>query len=289
MPKPLLRRRPHVKNRSLGRLATLLALAFFGSAPSFAQTTHVIDISGFSFTPQDITIQVGDSVKWINLQAGFHNVVETDCPASTGSIYNGGYSSGAPGAVDTFTLQFTATGASCFVCEPHAFFGMYGRVTVAENSGSAYCFGDGTGAPCPCGASGSPGEGCANTGGTGVQLVGTGNASFSNDSFALNVSGIPGSKSGLCVKGSIQLGGGLGNPMGDGLLCTNPELRSQVIMSDAGGNVAMSDWRGQSFSSFANVANSGAATYYQWWYRDPSNTCTGSGFNFTNGWTVDWQ
>ena len=29
----------------------------------------------------------------------------------------------------------------------------------ADNTGSAYCFGDGTGASCPCGAHGNPGEG----------------------------------------------------------------------------------------------------------------------------------
>ena len=36
------------------------------------------------------------------------------------------------------------------------------------------------------------------------------------------------------------------------------------------------------------AANLGAPTYYQWWYRDPTNPCSGQGFNFTNGWCVTW-
>ena len=39
-----------------------------------------------------------------------------------------------------------------------------------DNAGHGYCYGDGTGAACPCGAFGGLGEGCANTGGTGATL-----------------------------------------------------------------------------------------------------------------------
>jgi hypothetical protein len=120
-------------------------------------------------------------------------------------------------------------------------------------------------------------------------LASVGNAIFSGDTFGLTVAGIPGAKPGLCVKGSTLLGGGNGNPIGDGLLCTNPELRSQVIVATAAGNVTMSDWRGQPFGTYLNAANVGAPTYYQWWYRDPANTCSGQGFNFTNAWAVSWQ
>ncbi|MFT7670895.1 MAG: hypothetical protein ACI8X5_003608 [Planctomycetota bacterium] len=156
-----------------------------------------------------------------------------------------------------------------------------------DNTGSAYCFGDGSGVACPCSAFGGSGEGCANTGGAGgATLTASGNATLSNDTFQLQVSGIPGAKAGLCIKGSIQLPGG--NLVGDGLLCTAPQIRSQVIVSDASGGTSMSDWRGQPFGTYPGAANVGAASYYQWWYRDPSNTCSGSGFNFSNAWAVTW-
>lgn len=156
-------------------------------------------------------------------------------------------------------------------------------------SGGAFCFGDGTGLACPCGANGNAGAGCENTGGTGgAILTANGNASFATDTLQLIVSGIPGAKAGLCVKGSTQLGGGLGSPAGDGLLCTGPQLRSQVILSDVGGTLCMTDWNGQPFGSFPGAANVGTPTYYQWWYRDPGNACPGDDFNFTNGWCVNW-
>ena len=40
---------------------------------------------------------------------------------------------------------------------------------------------------------------------------------------------------------------------------------------------------------FGSVANLGTATNFQFWYRDPGNTCSGAGFNLTNGWTVTYQ
>ena len=160
---------------------------------------------------------------------------------------------------------------------------------VSENTGNAFCFGDGTGTACPCSANGNPGEGCANTGGLGgATLTASGNANFSNDTFGLQVSGISGVRSGLCVKGSAQLGGGNGVLAGDGLLCVASEIRSQVIVSDAAGNLTMTDWNGQAFGTYPSAANVGVPTYYQWWYRDPSNVCSGGGFNFTNAWEVTW-
>lgn len=65
------------------------------------------------------------------------------------------------------------------------------------NTGTAYCFGDGTGANCPCSGLGGAGEGCINTGGTGATLLATGSASLAGDTFALGITGIPGNKPGL--------------------------------------------------------------------------------------------
>lgn len=158
-----------------------------------------------------------------------------------------------------------------------------------NNQGVGFCFGDGTGATCPCGGTSDPGKGCPNSCCSGgAELIALGNASISSDTFGFLGKRIPGGNAGLCIKGSTQLGGGIGNHVGEGLLCTSPQIRSQVVVSNGSGNVIMSDWRGQPFGTFPGAANVGAPTYYQWWYRDPSNTCSGQGFNFTNGWCVDW-
>ncbi len=157
------------------------------------------------------------------------------------------------------------------------------------NPGNSICYGDGTGIPCPCLVNGNPGEGCGNsTAIGGARLLGAGNAYFTDDTFHLKVSGIPGARPGLCVKGSVLLNGGLGNPVGDGIFCSPAQIRSQVILSDGNGNLIMDSWRGQDFGAYPNAANVGGSTYYQWWYRDQTGSCTGSGFNFSNGWVVNW-
>jgi len=156
------------------------------------------------------------------------------------------------------------------------------------NMGSAYCFGDGTGAVCPCSNHGNPGEGCANTSGVGgARLTGDGNASIANDSFRLIIEGVPGSKPGLVLRGSNFHSGGLGTAVGDGLLCTTTQTARSHIQITSAGSTIFTDFGGQPFGAESYGPNVNAN--YQFWYRDSTNTCSGSGFNFTNAWTVTWR
>lgn len=164
---------------------------------------------------------------------------------------------------------------------------LYDADPEPDNRGLGFCFGDGSGNQCPCG-SGARGAGCPNSESTGAQLLSTGNARFSASTFGLVAEGIPAHKAGLCIKGSRQLGGGAGNLIGDGFLCTTPQIRSQVIVSDEDGVATMDAWRGTPFAAYPGAANLGSETNYQWWYRDSANGCTGSGFNFSNAWAVTW-
>lgn len=157
---------------------------------------------------------------------------------------------------------------------------------TCEGSGIPLC--DSSSGNCPCPPSGANGAGCRSSATSGAVLRGIGLADSNNDSFGLCVTGIPGVKAGLCIKGSALLGSGNGNLVGDGLLCTAPQLRSQVILSSLSGNLTMSNWRGQTFSTYPGAANTTGSTYYQWWYRDTANTCSGQGFNFSNALQVDW-
>lgn len=157
-----------------------------------------------------------------------------------------------------------------------------------DGVGTAVCFGDGSGTPCPC-ANGATGAGCTNSETSGAILSSTGNAFFGADTFGLVVTSIPAGKPGLCIKGSTLQGGGLGNPVGNGLLCASPELRSQVLVSNGSGDVAMTNWRNQPFGTYPGAANLGSTSFYQWWFRDPADACSGQGFNFSNAWSVIWQ
>ena len=156
------------------------------------------------------------------------------------------------------------------------------RIQTVSAAGSAYCFGDGTGAPCPCGALGPPGAGCLNTAATGAVLTGSGIGSFSNDTLQFGISGVPGNKPGLILRGDNQVSG----LVGDGILCATGNSQRSHVQVTVAGSTTYTDWNGGPFGSVANAA--GTPTNFQFWYRDPMNTCSGSGFNFTNGWTVTY-
>ena len=144
--------------------------------------------------------------------------------------------------------------------------------------GSPYCTGDGS-ATCPCFAVFDLDVGCENSSGSGSGLTGSGNAQVSNDTFRLDIHGVPGAKPGLLVKGSNQVF----NAVGDGFLCTGPQQRSHVQITNASGETSFTNFNAQPFGAVANTG--GVPTYFQFWYRDPENSC-GGGFNFSNAWDV---
>ena len=165
------------------------------------------------------------------------------------------------------------------------------QLEVAEtppDTGSSFCAGDGSAGLCPCANFGGPGAGCTNSGGLGATLTATGAAGVgAADTLAFNITGVAGSKPGLLLRGNNQVNGGLGNPIGAGLICVGgASQRSQVQVTDASGSTTFSDWNGAGFGS---VANSGVPTNFQFWYRDPQNSpCAGTDFNFSNAWTVTY-
>lgn len=87
-----------------------------------AATVHVT-ASGFSFDPQEVNINVGDTVVWSDLEGGYHNVAAED-----GSFRS-------PAGADTFSHTFNSVGSFDYVCEPHIIYGMTGTVNVSGGGG----------------------------------------------------------------------------------------------------------------------------------------------------------
>jgi hypothetical protein len=150
------------------------------------------------------------------------------------------------------------------------------RGEMGDNLGNAYCFGDGSGTPCVCSQHSPEGTGCLNSTGTGARLFGGGNASVSANTFALTVVDVPPMKPGIFFQGTNQLS----TPAGDGLLCSNSTHRYGSKFASVYGAT-------DGFGLEAHAV-AGQALNYQFWYRDSTNTCAGSGFNFSNAWTVTW-
>lgn len=103
-----------------------IALLLFSAIPSlsFAQTTHVVQVTDFAFTPRDITIQAGDTVRWENAPGGApHNVIAE----------NLAFASGPTASSWTYEFTFNTGGDYPYYCQPHRNDGMVGSVTVQGN------------------------------------------------------------------------------------------------------------------------------------------------------------
>lgn len=90
---------------------------------------HTVNTDGLKFVPEDITINIGETVRWVN-NGGVHNV-----NASQDAYPDNpeGFSSGAPsGDSWTFDHTFVVAGLYRYQCDPHLNFGMVGSVKVVD-------------------------------------------------------------------------------------------------------------------------------------------------------------
>jgi hypothetical protein len=143
--------------------------------------------------------------------------------------------------------------------------------------GTKYCFGDDTGAACPCGNTGGLGEGCANSTGVGSTLSAVSTASVTDNAFGLMASGLP-IGPGLYFQGDNMTNSGDGVTFGDGLRCAGGNVkRIEVRPSTQGLSRTTAD-----IKAIGEVV-AGDTKHYQLWYRDPFGSPCGSGFNLSNG------
>lgn len=150
-------------------------------------------------------------------------------------------------------------------------------VEFPTGSGTAYCFGDGLGATCPCGNFGGTDEGCANSSGSGATLTSGGTNSAMLDDLTLQATGMLPGQSALLFSGTLNLGNGI--LFGDGLRCTGgPILRLGVKVPDSSGDAS---W-GPGLAS-ASGWSAGDTRSFQAWYRDNSGSPCGFNFNLSNG------
>ncbi|MCB9914793.1 MAG: hypothetical protein H6828_06535 [Planctomycetes bacterium] len=161
-------------------------------------------------------------------------------------------------------------------------------VAVNGGVGTAYCFGDGTGAPCPCGNNGGTGEGCANSTGAGGVLTAAGSTSVGVANLKLRGAQLQPGQPGLYFQGLNAVNGGLGTIFGDGLRCAGGGVvRLQVVAANASG-------LSETTVDVGAVGGVGAGDVrrYQLWYRNPAQPVgspCGSSFNLTNGVELTWQ
>jgi plastocyanin len=125
--------------------------AYQGATPEATEFT--VNVFDDFFTPEFLTVNVGDTVEWRNL-AGIHNVFscmvgESGCTADASETFQGsGDISGIPWPGPwVYSYTFTLPGVNPYVCQSHAPF-MTGEITVVPGPSGPPPVPDGTfGAP----------------------------------------------------------------------------------------------------------------------------------------------
>jgi plastocyanin len=96
------------------------ALALVASVSAAAAPDQSVAIDAFAFSPAEISVPVGGSVTWTNVQAGVpHTVTSTDVTT---------FDSGVLASNDVFSFTFTQAGDFAYQCEIHP--SMHGTVHV---------------------------------------------------------------------------------------------------------------------------------------------------------------
>jgi amicyanin len=102
---------------AIGTLGVSVAIAV--AAPGArAGMTHAVQIIDFAFAPATLTVTVGDTVTWTNMDQVVHTATST----------SGAFDSGDLGQGESYSLTFTAAGTYDYLCTPHP--SMTGQVVV---------------------------------------------------------------------------------------------------------------------------------------------------------------
>jgi hypothetical protein len=158
-----------------------------------------------------------------------------------------------------------------------------------QNGGTPYCFGDGSGASCPCGNNSAVGaqQGCAHSAAGGASLTGSGTTSVSNDSLVLTVSNLqlPAGNSGtvLFFQGTTQVN----VPFNDGLRCVGGSQVRLSPKSYMGTSSTYPQAGDQSVSVRGGIPVTGGAYNYQVWFRSFPSVC-GTHSGLSSGLSVVW-
>jgi hypothetical protein len=172
----------------------------------------------------------------------------------------------------------------------------YGTSTLAEWHGcgtAAFCFGDGSGAACPCANSGQPGHGCENSAASGGALLAA-SGTTAPDTLTLTQTGELSGSLSIFLQGSVQLGAPLA--FGDGLRCIDGTLLRLYVKSASSGTAVAPVAGDPSIlaqsAALGDPIAPGSTRCYQTYYRDPSpGFCPppqGDEFNVGNALRIAW-
>jgi plastocyanin len=260
-------------------LAAALALA-----PGARASVIDVSIQFFQFTGQHLTIELGDTVRWTNLDSGTHTTTEgTDLIVNGNEAWHHVLPPGSQPFSVTFDAAFLAANPRLgnrydYFCAIHT--AMRGSITVVDGPGLPFCFCSPLG---PC-SNRDYGAGCTWVGNDrGGRLLASGSSSVAADDLVLRTDLLPPNRACLYFRGTSQLGQ---TPMGEGWRCIGgPLLRFGAQVSSPNGVLALGPGIVASTASSSAPILAGQTWYFQAWYRDPGGAC-GDSTNVSNGYEL---
>jgi hypothetical protein len=163
-----------------------------------------------------------------------------------------------------------------------------------DHPGQHLCFGDGSGAPCPCMNTGSPGHGCQNSAMTGgARMDSSGDASLAHDTLVLTISGEMPSVFGIVFQGDVQVSP---TDFGDGLRCAGGLPERLYVKNSGSGTFSVPQSGDLSLSArsaaLGDVIHPGQVRTYQAYYRDADlSFCApplGGSWNVSSAMRIGW-
>lgn len=113
----------------LSLLSLFIGCLLLGALPGAAAEHTVEARSNNTFFPSNLTIQVGDTVNFVNT-GGFHNVNANDGSFRCANGCDGSGGNGNPDSGWNFSLTFNEPGTIGYHCQPHQSLGMTGTIKV---------------------------------------------------------------------------------------------------------------------------------------------------------------
>ena len=112
-----------------------------------SSTVHIVEVnmdefsSGYSF--DDLTINVGDTVRWVQTDMMAHTITSDDNSDGMMNMGDGElFSSGNMDTGDVYEFTFNEVGEFLYYCDYHLMMGMKGKVTVIDASSTELCYED---------------------------------------------------------------------------------------------------------------------------------------------------
>jgi hypothetical protein len=158
---------------------------------------------------------------------------------------------------------------------------------------SSFCFGDGTGAACPCANNGFIGHGCENSSGTGGGLlIASGVASLASDTLLFTTQNEKPTALSTVMQGSGQIAP---TAFGQGLRCAGGTLKRLYTHTSTSGSITAPSGGDLSVharsAALGDTLVAGSVRYYYVYYRDQTvlGGCSPAAtFNSTQGVAVSW-